>query len=113
MKVIDVYRQYFAADCEFNTVQRNGAVVCLTATSEEGNIKYEVSVSFFPHSDEEDFAVSYDAYGSRELFCNKGRRSKKRDQEFIAQIQPAADEIAKSMSGEIFWDKPLCQAQYG
>ncbi len=113
MKVTDVYKQYFAAECEFNTVLRKGAVVCLTATSEEGNIKYEVSVSFFPHRDDEDFAVSYDAYGSKELFCDKGRRSKKRDQQFILQVQPAANEIAETMSGTIFWDKPLREAQYG
>ncbi len=54
MKVIDVYKQYFAADCLFNTVQRNGAVVALTATSDAGTVKYDVSVSFFPHVDAED-----------------------------------------------------------
>lgn len=113
MKVIDVYKQYFSADCTFNNVQRKGAVVCLTATSEEGNIKYEASVSFFPHNDDEDFAISYDAYCSKELFSAKGRRSKKRDEQFLAQLQAAADEAAKDLNGVIYWDKPLSEAQYG
>ena len=39
MKVIDVYKQYFAADCIYNEVQRNGVVVTLTATSDCGMIK--------------------------------------------------------------------------
>ena len=65
MKVIDVYMQYFAADCVFNDVPRHAAVVKLTSTSDEGVITYEVSVSFFPFNDPEEFGISYDAFFSK------------------------------------------------
>ena len=61
MKTNDVYQRYFEAECEFNKVKRRAALVKLTAETDNGMITYEVSVNFFPHTDEEDFAVSYDA----------------------------------------------------
>lgn len=113
MKVIDVYKQYFAADCMFNTVQRNGVAVTLTATSDCGMIKYEVGLSFFPHRDAEDFGISYDAYVSKEIYNAKGRRSKKKEAVFMEQLKEHADATAKEISGTIFWDKPLREAQWG
>ena len=113
MKVIDIYKQYFSAQCIFQGVERKAAMVCLTARSENGMITYEVGVSFFPHRDEEDFAISYDAYASKVLFYAKGRRSKKRDEQFLAQVQSVADEIARQMQGVIFWDKPIGGYLYG
>ena len=113
MKTIDVYRQYFSAECTFNGVERRGADVWLTAESDSGIIRYEVGVTFFPHRDEEDFAVSYDACGTKELLRTKGRRSKKRDEQYLAQVREAADEIAASFDGIIHWDAPLRDAQYG
>ena len=113
MKSIDVYRQYFAAECIFNGVERRGAAVWLTAESDAGMIRYEVGVTFFPHRDEEDFAVSYDACSVKELFRAKGRRSKKRDEQYLAQVRTTAEELAASLCGTIHWDKPLCEAQYG
>lgn len=113
MKTIDVYKQYFSAECTFNGAERHGAVVWLTAESDSGTIRYEVGVTFFPHSDAEDFAISYDACGLKELFRAQGRRSKKRDEQYLAQVQSAADEIAVSLNGTIHWDKPLGDAQYG
>ena len=110
---VDIYKQYFSADCIFNGVERRGAAVWLTAESDSGNIRYEFGVTFFPHRDEEDFAVSYDACVLKELFNAKGRRSKKKDEQYLAQVQMAADEIAASLSGTIHWDKPLREAQYG
>ena len=113
MKVIDVYKQYFAADCMFNTVQRNGVVVTLTATSDSGMITYEVGVSFFPHRDPEDFCISYDAYASKEIYRSKGRRSKKKEAVFMEQLRKHADAMAEELGGSIFWDKPLRDAQLG
>ncbi|MBE6754191.1 MAG: hypothetical protein E7559_07580 [Ruminococcaceae bacterium] len=113
MKTIDVYRQYFSAECTFNGVERRAADVWLTAESDSGMIRYEVGVTFFPHRDAEDFAISYDACALKELFRAKGRRSKKRDEQYMAQVQTAADEIAASLNGTIHWDKPLCEARYG
>ena len=113
MKTIDVYRQYFSAECVFNGVERRGVDVWLTAESDCGMIRYEVGVTFFPHRDDEDFAVSYDAAALKELVNTKGRRSKKRDDMYLAQVQTAADELASSLNGTIHWDKPLREAQYG
>ena len=113
MKVVDVYKQYFAADCMFNTVQRNGVSVILTATSDCGMIKYELCVSFFPHRDAEDFAVSYDAYAAKELYYAKGRRSKRRETVFLEQLRKHADAVAAELGGTIFWEKPLNDAQLG
>ena len=113
MKTIDVYRQYFSAECIFNEVERRGATVWLTAESDSGIIRYEVGVTFFPHRDDEDYAISYDACGMKELLRTKGRRSKKRDEEYLAQVRTAADEIAASLGGTIHWDKPLREAEYG
>jgi hypothetical protein len=113
MASIDIYKQYFSAACTFQGVERRGAVVWLTAESDCGNIRYEVGVTFFPHRDDEDFAVSYDACAQKELFSAKGRRSKKRDAEYLAQVREAAEELAASLNGSIHWDAPLGEAQYG
>ena len=109
---IDIYKQYFSAECTFNGVERRGAAVWLTADSDSGMIRYEVGVTFFPHRDEEDFAISYDACGQNELINAKGRRSKKRDEQCLALVKEAADEIAASLNGVIYWDAPLRDAQY-
>ena len=113
MTNIDVYKQYFSAECTFNGVERRGAVVWLNAESDCGIIRYEVGVSFFPHRDDEDFAISYDACAAKELLRTKGRRSKKRDEQYLSQVQSAADEIAVSLNGTIHWDKPLREAVFG
>ena len=68
--VINVYEQYFKADAVFFDVQRNGALVMLVSDSEAGMITYKAAVTFFPHKDEEDYAVSYDAYFEKELFVS-------------------------------------------
>ncbi len=113
MAVIDVYKQYFEADAVFNGVQRNAVVATLTSTSECGMIKYEVGLSFFPHNDPDDFAVSYDAYVSKEIYNAKGRRSKKREKVWLEEYRSHADELAKTFKAEIFWDKQLNEAELG
>ena len=111
--VIDVYSQYFKAECEANGVARRGALVKLTSDSEAGNVRYTASVSFFPHADEEDFAVSYDAYAERVLFEGRGRRSKKREAAFMETIRAEIDEAASELNGTVFWDEPLLEARFG
>ena len=113
MATLNVYEQYFSAVAEFNGVSRNGALVMLIATSEEGNIRYESAVTFFPHRDEEDFAVSYDAYFSKVLYEAKGRRSKKREEVLLQELQQHIDELAHEAGGTVYWDKPLCEARRG
>ena len=113
MKVIDVYAQYFAGECIYNEVERRGASVKLTATSDSGDITYAVSVSFFPHRDPEDFAVSYDAYAERELYHGKGRRSKKREAAMLETIREEFDAVAAELGGTIDWEQPLIEARWG
>ena len=112
MATVNVYSQYFEAEMMFNGVKRNAALVMLIADSESGNIRYEAAVTFFPHNDPEDYAVTYDAYFSRVLFDAKGRRSKKRDSAFLADFRGYIDELAKDAGGIVFWDKPLNVARY-
>ena len=110
---IDVYSQYFAAKCVYNRRERKGVVVKLTSSSEAGSIRYLVCVSFFPHEDPEDFAISYDAYAEKELYNAKGRRSRKREAGMLAELSVHADELAKSLGGVIDWEKPLGEARLG
>ncbi|MBQ3394591.1 MAG: hypothetical protein IJG64_05495 [Oscillospiraceae bacterium] len=113
MKVIDVYSQYFEADCTYNGVERHRAAIRLTATSEEGSIAYEVGVSFFPHNDPEDFAVSYDARSQKCIYSAKGRRSRKKEENFMLSLRQEADLLADELGGKIFWDAPLIEARWG
>ena len=110
---VDVYRQYFSARAVCSGVERRAALVALCADSSEGAVTYEVLVTFFPHRDEEDYAVSYDACATHRLFHAKGRRSKKREKAFLEALRPQADKLARELGGEIFWDQPLREADYG
>ena len=113
MKVVNVYEQYFSAELVFNEVERRGAKVALIATSDEGNIKYEAGVTFFPHEDEEDFAVSYDAYFTKELYSAPGRRAKKREAKLVESFRQEIDSLAEQAGGKVFWDRPLLEARMG
>ena len=111
MATVNVFEQYFSANAEFNGAPRHGAKVMLIAISEEGNIRYEAAVTFFPHRDEEDFAVSYDAYFNKVLYEAKGRRSKKREEALMQKFQQHIDELAQEANGTIYWEKPLREAR--
>ena len=113
MATINVYEQYFRADCIANGVQRNAVSVLLISDSECGHIRYEVAVNFFPHNADDDFAISYDAYYSRIVFEASGRRSKKREKEFLDNLRTVADELAAEVQATIFWDQPLIEARRG
>ena len=111
MSPINVYEQYFSAELDFNGVPRHAALVMLIATSEEGQIRYEAAVTFFPHRDEEDYAVSYDAYFSKVLYEAAGRRSKKREQTIIETLPSEIDQLAETIGGKVLWDNPLRKAR--
>lgn len=113
MATINVYEQYFKADCIANGVQRNAVSVLLISDSECGNIRYEVAVNFFPHNADDDFAISYDAYYSRIVYEASGRRSKKREKGFLDNLRTVADELAAEVQATIFWDQPLIEARRG
>ncbi len=114
MATINMYEQYFEAVATVNGVRRRGAKVLLISDSDAGNIRYEAAVSFFPHADDEDFAVSYDAYFTKELYSGKGRRSKKREKEFLEpeKFRKVIDDLAKEIDGKVCWEKPLREARY-
>ena len=113
MATLNVYEQYYAADLVANGVPRHAASVMLIVDSESGQIRYEAAVTFFPHNDEEDFAVSYDAYFSKVLYEGKGRRSKKREQTLLESFREAIDTLAHEAGGEVYWDCPLREARWG
>ncbi|MBQ9839035.1 MAG: hypothetical protein IJO56_06065 [Oscillospiraceae bacterium] len=113
MKVIDVYTQYFEASCVYNDALRRAALVRLTSTYDNGNIKYDVSVNFFPFRDPEDFSVTHDALFSTEIYSAKGRRSKKREAEFMNILRNTIDSLCPTADAVVFWDKPLREARYG
>ena len=110
---INVYEQYFGADLAASSVQRRGALVMLIADSEAGRIRYEAAVTFFPHRDEEDFAVSYDAYFSNVLFDAPGRRSKKREEKLLLGLRKEIDALAEQAGGAVLWEEPLREARRG
>ncbi len=112
MKVIDVFEGYYAAECAANGRPRHAAKVVLTATSDAGMISYEWMISFFPHDDEEDYAVSYDAAVSRAVYEGKGRRSRKREPAFLEERETVCDEMAAELEGKIFWDRPLRKPRF-
>ena len=113
MATINVYEQYFQADCIANGVQRHAVSVLLISDSECGNMRYEVAVNFFPHNAPDDFAISYDAYPSRIVYEASGRRSKKRERELLDTLPSIADELASELQATIFWDQPLIEARRG
>ena len=113
MATINVYEQYFEAECTFNEVARKAASVMLISDSDAGHIKYELAVNFFPHRSEDDFAISYDAYFSKLLYEADGRRSKKREAGLMEVLRAEADTLAGANGGTIFWDKPLIEARRG
>lgn len=110
---INVYSQYFAAEGTFSGVERKGALVLLVSDSEAGNISYKAAVSFFPHRDDEDFAVSYDAYFEKELYRAAGRRSRKREAALMESLHEVIDSLAAENGAAVFWDKPLNDARLG
>ena len=110
---INVYSQYFAAKGCFSGVERKGAHVLLISDSEEGNIKYTAAVSFFPHRDDEDFAISYDAYFDKELYNAAGRRSRKREAALMEGLREVIDGLAAEHGASVDWDRPLNEARLG
>ncbi len=113
MYVINVYKRYYKADCLFAGVQRNAALIELLATYDDGQLKYDAVVNFFPFEAPDDFAISYDAVLEKTLFDQRGRRSARREKVFLEKLQDECDELAQSVGGRIFWDRPLTEAILG
>ena len=110
---INAYEQYFEADALIHGVERRGALVALISDSEGGHIRYEVAITFFPHREETDFAVSYDAFFSRVVYEAPGRRSKKRERQLWADIQALAAPLLEQADGRVLWERPLRPLRQG
>ncbi len=110
---VNVYEQYFEAEHEFGGVPRRAALVTLVSDSEAGMITYKAAVTFFPHKDEEDYAVSYDAYFEKELYQGKGRRSKKKEAAYLEQLHEVIDALAEENKARVLWEEPLREARRG
>ena len=113
MATINVYERYFEAEAVFNGVERKGVNVLLISDSEAGHIRYEVAVSFFPHTSDEDFRISYDAYFSKVVFEGTGRRSRKREDSLLESLRNEADSLAIDQGARIIWDHPLIDERRG
>ncbi len=113
MKVIDVYEQYFSAEGEYNGIERKGVKVELIATSEEGNIRYEAQAVYFPHRDEEDYGITYDAVANEVLYDAKGRRSKKKEEAYLKDFREVIDRISAPLNCKVLWEKPLREERRG
>ena len=111
--VINVYSQYFLAKACFSSVERRGALVLLISDSEAGMISYKVAVSFFPHRDDEELGVSYDAYFEKEVYSAPGRRSRKREAAFLESLRSEIDTIAADHDAMVNWEHPLNEARMG
>ncbi len=111
--VVNVWERYYRADAVFSDVPRKGALVMLISDSEAGSITYKAAVSFFPHRDEEDYAVSYDAYFEKELYSGRGRRSKKRETLLLEQLPEAIDLLAAEHGASVLWSEPLREERRG
>ena len=108
---IDVYEAYFKADALVNGIQRRAVKACLTCVSGEGNVSYDISLAIFPHVDEEDYAVGYDAFLTRNVYQAKGRRSKVREAKILKTFQARCDAMAKEIDANIDWECPLREAR--
>lgn len=110
---INVYQRFFEAELEYNGVKRRAASVLLISDSEAGNIKYTAAVAFMPHEDSEDFRVPYDAYFTKVIYEDRGRRSKKKEKQFIENLVQYIDDLATEVDGVVFWNKPLSCERLG
>ena len=113
MKVIDVFACYYEAALVYNDRPRHAASVKLTATSDQGTIRYDASVSFFPHDAPDDFSISYDAIAEQTLYEGKGRRSKKREQALLDALPETIQVLAASLGGNVDLEKPLIEPRLG
>ena len=111
MDPVNVYKQFFEAECEANGVVRRAVQAVLVAESRDRRIRYDISLSFFPHEDPEDYRVTYDACWEETVYEAPGRRSKKREEEILSGFREKADAIAAEHGARIFWDRPLGEAR--
>lgn len=85
----------------------------LISDSEAGFITHKAAVTFFPHANDEDFAVSYDAYFEKEVYSGKGRRSKNKEAAFLDLLQETVGQLAAEHGAVVKWEEPLAPEKRG
>ena len=116
LDVIDVYSQYFHAKCTYYDSLRRAVLVKLSAMKDiEGILAYQVSASFFPFENEEDFLVANDVYVSKIVSDGQKRRMKKSEEKLLESFREEIDSLLPQLSKDavIFWDRPLRDARFG
>ncbi len=116
LDVIDVYSQYFHAECTYNGSLRRAALVKLSVMKDiEGILAYQVSASFFPCENEEDFRVADDVYVSGIVSDGQKRRTKKNEEKLLEGFREEINSLLPQLSSDavIFWDRPLRDARFG
>ena len=101
MDPVNVYKQFFEAECEANGVVRRAVQAVLVAESRDRRIRYDISLSFFPYEDPEDYRVTYDACWEETVY----------EEEILSGFREKADAIAAEHGARIFWDRPLGEAR--
>lgn len=113
LDAIDVYSQYFHASYTGEGTIRKAAIVRLTVLKDsEGLLEYQISASFMPYEDEEDFRVPEDVRFETFLSYGAKRRNKKLEAEYLSQIREKIDQLLPEQ-GKILWDQPLRDARFG
>lgn len=107
MDALNIYQEYVPAECVLNDIPRRAVKVMLIAESGGGQICYKAAINFFCHEDAEDFRIQCDGYFEQVLYQAKGRRSKKREAEYLANIRSYADALASAQNGRILWGQTL------
>ena len=111
---VDVYSQYFRAQCEYGGSMRKAAIVKLTALKDaNGVLAYEASASFMPFEDEEDFRVPDDNRVSRIVSSGSKRRMRRNEEKLLSALREEIDSLITEMDGNarIDWDQPLREAR--
>ena len=113
---LDVYSQYFNAHCVSDGSERKAAIVKLTLMKDiEGIQEYQISASFFPFRDPEDFLVANDVLVSKTVLAGIKRRNRKKEAEIMKSFRDEIDAILPELKADavIYWDRPLLDARWG
>ena len=81
----------------------------------EGIQEYQISASFFPFRDPEDFLVANDVLVSKTVLAGIKRRNRKKEAEIMKSFRNEIDAILPELKADavIYWDRPLLDARWG
>ena len=109
---VKLFSQYFCSEGCLNGTERRGVELNLISDSEAGMITYSAQAVFFPHTDDEDWAVTYDAEKTDIIYSGKGRRNKKKEAAYLEKRIEIFNKIAQDLNMKILWEKPLTEPRF-